>query len=211
MKLRLITDSRAIQIPPGVHSQLPALTTAIQHLTQQYPDIPASTTLANLPDTFTTTPIHILALTAQEYSKRGYNGQGNMGIIGGIPTINYRIPMIDTETILHELIHAYDPKFRKGSSTNQRSPEGLQRNTTPHEIDAWIGSKTEMIKRKLAQLPPEESQRQLAELKTWLRAAKTDNDFDLNVPQLLNFIPAIYHAQPHWKRLASILYNELLG
>lgn len=197
-------------IPQEILALVPKLKNEAQALNQLYyqdhTKVPSQKEFTRIPDPFRPgRDIPIVFIKRDNKTK----GQGGFRYEGDEKVILYSIPMTGFDTIYHELVHAHDPKLAKGISKSIMS-NGMQNNTTPHEIDAYIGGHVDRIKDNLAHNPQREAL--LTELKNWLRNTKSEADLEPhNLPQLLQGM-MLYHIiadKKNWRRFVSILNNEL--
>ncbi len=117
---------------------------------------------------------------------------------GNQRVIYYRIPMTGFDTIYHELVHAYDPKFvRKNSQLGDM--------LSPHEVDAHIAGFIDLMKEKLLNSDENTKNELIEELKEWLRKNKQESELEpYNMPRLLAGMP-IFHLKQYKK-----LWNKFL-
>lgn len=203
-------------LPPEILALVPSIKQEAKSLTQQYykdkTSVPPYKEVAKVAD-----PLHsgkklILGfVTIEEWLKRRYPGVGIYGFDKNIGSnvVMWRIPMIEYDTIYHELVHAYDPKLAKGVPPKKGE---FQNNRSAHEVDAYIGGHVDLMKDKLNASSPEEKTKLLQELKKWMTKAKGESDYDTyNLPELLKGM-TVYHLsmdKPNWRKFISVLYNEL--
>jgi len=112
------------------------------------------------------------------------------------------------DTIYHELVHLYDPKFAKGISKSE-TQDGLQKMTTPHEVDAQVSGFVDLMREKLDVANDGEKKNLIKDLKNWLRKADDETE-GWNMPRLLAGMP-IYHLKKsgNWRKFISIIYNTM--
>lgn len=216
MNFRLFFESHIFQLPPKALQLVDVIRSECQRLTELYyqdkSKVPAETFLGELPDPFLKDKkIKIYALVIEEFLKRyPAGGQGNAGVLNGQPLVNYSIPIIGDDTIYHELVHIYDPKFRLGLSKGKKL-NGEQDNTTPHEIDARISGNIEDVNYRLKQLPIEKRKEAITELIQWLRKPDFEAE-SLVQPFVLRGMSIYYlHQNPKtWRMFLSRLWNDIV-
>jgi len=155
--------------------------------------------------------INIAFLSIEEFKRLDLSGQGvaSRKPINGERVVYYRIPMTSYDTIYHELVHAFDPKFILGLSKPQRSG-GFQSMGTPHEVDAYIGGFVDEMQNRLNVAPPERKKDLLGELRYWLSYINKGDEPE-DMPTLLKGMQ-IYHLRKDpaiWKKFLSIIYNQI--
>lgn len=215
-----IVESRMFRmVPPEAKALIPKAREICSALTKQYfnqEPIPPRTFIGEFPDPFIQGQnVKIYALSISEFNKNGWEGHGNMGTIDAQAVIHYRIPMTAFDTIYHEIVHACDPKHRKGLSPIVKV-QGFQSMLTGHEIDASVAGHIENAKQQLNQLDPQSKQTLLDELATWIKQTQNNDTLNTdNLPKILKGFgssPSSYHRNPVlWRRFVSILWNELLS
>ncbi len=221
MKFSMWLESKQFErlIPKEVLDLVPALKNKAEQLTQMYfrdkTSVSPYTSFAKIPDTFEKGKlIDVAFLSMEEWKKRGLSGQG-VASRAGIPDTNnqrvvwYRIPMTGLDTIYHELVHAYDPKFVKGMSKPEIK-NGFQSMTTAHEVDAQIGGFIDLMKEKLHNSDHDERAELISELEHWLRKNKTEQDLE-QMPRLLAGMPVWHLKQDRkiWGKFLTSVYSVL--
>lgn len=204
MKFSIWLESRQFKklIPPEVLALVAPLKAKAKELTKAFwedkSSVPGYTHFAKIKDTFyPNNEVDIAFLTQEEWDKRKYpQGQG---VAGKIPprVVHYKIPMTGYDTIYHELVHAFDPKF-----VLFKTAPG---NNTPHEVDAYIGGHIDVMKEKLRTATPQDKK----ELIGWLRHGQDTEPYDM--PKLLAGMN-VFHLKQNpkvWRKFVSSVYNEL--
>ena len=203
IKFSIWLESRMFEIPEQAKNILPSLTERIKQLSQKNWD--GAEQFAELDDTLTDGKIPIYLISSKKYYDMGLRGQGCVRN-NDMPTIYYRIPMTDFDTIYHELTHAYDPQLRKNVSKPVWR-NGFQKNTTPHERLAINSARMHEIKNA--------SPQEKAELINWLRKEKTENDLEPErLPKLLRNMGVLYlyfKNKKYWRQFVSSLWHVLTG
>jgi hypothetical protein len=210
---RQMIESHMFHLPPEANAIVPKLKSELKELSAT--NFKGSKLLATLPDPFSNKEIHIWANDSQTFDKMvKKTGHGAFGVAGGQPTIVYRVPMTDYDTVYHELVHAHDPQHRKGISKSINNNIG-QSMTTPHEILAYFSGKIEDAVDRLKAMPLAQRIAKIQELTNWLRKVKDESDLEpYNVPSIFQGLGGLsYLSQDKrlWRQFTSRVWNDIIN
>lgn len=197
-------------IPQTVKSKIGEIEKEVKKLTDKYDKQIINYKFCELPDTFSDNPIKVFFADASTYYGHGYKGQGCVVNKPDNCVIIYCIPMTNLDTVYHEIVHAYDPKFRK-NLINTRLPDGTQNNLTYVEIDAKLSGIIHTAKQKLNSMLPEERKRTLDEFKNFIRELPETEPWTM--PHLLAGLPLDSYRRNKrmWRKVLTTIYNSLLS
>lgn len=203
MNFKQYLESKILDIPDEAKKLIPFIKSKIEYANKNGMSIPIEK-IAELKDPFSNKNIQFFLI-------QRFQSQGRFEIVDGNPTIYYRIPMYDFDTIYHELVHAYDPSYRKGINKPVWSNFG-QNNNTPIEQLAFQSARLNDIREKLKKMPLAERQKIISELKNWLKKSKTESELEpYNLPPFLGGLLLNNFKDKDWRQFASRLWNILQG
>lgn len=144
-------------------------------------------------DPFSDKPIQVYVMNQEDRAKRGWSGQGNtQRLPDGSCVIYFFVPMTYTDTIYHEFVHAYDPKFRK-MKQNVGQTGGFQNAKSPVELDGFMSGKIYDAYRRMMAMDDSQKRKAVQDIMNWLKNPKQHN------PELDPYsVPAIFDGLAHW-------------